>query len=39
MPTPETIEYALSLARNARGLIGIAQFRLRELIGGGHDKC
>jgi hypothetical protein len=38
MPTAETIELALSLARNARGLVGMAQLRLRELIGGCHDK-
>jgi hypothetical protein len=38
MPSPETIEFAISLARNARGLIGVAQLRLRELIGSYHDK-
>jgi hypothetical protein len=38
MPTPETIEFAISLARNARGLFGVAQLRLCQLIGGCSDK-
>jgi hypothetical protein len=32
MPTAETIELALALARNAPGLIGIARLRLRQMI-------
>jgi hypothetical protein len=38
MPSPDAIEFAITLARNARGLIGVAQLRLCQLIGGCHDK-
>ncbi len=38
MPSPETIEFAFALARNARGLAALAQLRLLELVGRGLDR-
>lgn len=45
MPSTDNIEFALVLLRNARGLIGIARLRLRQMIvcrrwdGSCHGQC